>query len=192
MADPRVAKTRRALREALLALVAEKAFDDLSISEIVARAGLGYATFFRHYHDKDALLADVADALIDELLVQMMPALRLEETLAASVALCRFVDGRRTICRALLTGGAQANVRRQLLARARARAEAVALTPVEGLPTDLAIDHAVGAILGLLEWWLDHEGSFGAEGMGAIIDRLVMGPIRAGSAREPAHHHANL
>lgn len=158
----------------MLSLVAEKAFADLSVGEIVARAGVGYATFFRHYPDKDALLADVADALMDDLLVQMMPALLQDETLAASVALCRFVAERRAVCRALLAGGAEASVR----ARALARAAAVALPPVAGLPPDLAIGHAVGATLGLLGWWLDHEAAFDAEGMGAIIDRLVMAPIR--------------
>ena len=186
MADPRIEKTRTALREALLALVGEKAFPDLSIGEIVERAGLGYATFFRHYRDKDALLASIADALMDELLVQMMPSLLQENTLSASVALCRFVDERRAICRALLAGGAEASVRHHLLARAKARAEAVALPPVQGLPPDLAVGHAVGAMLSLLGWWLDHEGSFDAEAMGAIIDRLVMAPIRTSSAREPA------
>ena len=29
---------------------------------IAARAGVGYATFFRHYADKDALLADVVES----------------------------------------------------------------------------------------------------------------------------------
>jgi AcrR family transcriptional regulator len=174
MADPRIEKSRSALRGALLALVAEKMFTELSIGEIVARAGIGYATFFRHYPDKDALLVDIADGLIDELLVQMLPALLEEKTLAASVALCRFVDGRRAICRALLAGGATASVRRHVLARAGG----VALPAVSGLPPDLVIGHAVGATLGLLGWWLDHEEAFDAEAMGAIIDRLVMAPIR--------------
>lgn len=179
MADARIERTQRALHASLLSLVGEKAFGDLSIGEIVARAGIGYATFFRHYRDKDALLAEVADTLMDDLLAKMMPALLHDETRVASVALCRFVDEHRSVCRALLAGGAEDSIRQHVVKRALSRAETVALPPVDGLPPDLAISHAVRAMLGLLGWWLDHEGSFDADGMGAIIDRLVMGPIRS-------------
>jgi AcrR family transcriptional regulator len=98
MPDARITKTRAALSEAVLALAGEKNFNDLTIAEIAERAGIGYATFFRHYPDKEALLADVADVLIDELIGQMMPALLAEDTLSASIELCRFVQKRHTIC----------------------------------------------------------------------------------------------
>ena len=187
MADLRIVKTRKALAHALLALVGEKPFAELSIGEIVQRAGIGYATFFRHYPDKDALLADVADGMIFELLAQIAPALLQEDTVAASVALCRYVGEHRAICRALLAGGAEASVRRHILARALVGAEASGLAPVAGLPADLAIGHAVGATLGLLAWWLNHEGAYDAEAMGAIIDHLVIAPTRTRPALEPAH-----
>jgi hypothetical protein len=38
--------------------------------------------------------------------------------------------------------------------------------------------HAVTATVGLLAWWLDH-GRFDAPAMGAIVNRLVMIPLRA-------------
>ena len=79
MADPRIGRTRAALSRALLALVEEKSFAELSVGDIVTRAGIGYATFFRHYPGKDALLLDVADALTDELLALMLPALLQED-----------------------------------------------------------------------------------------------------------------
>ena len=67
MTDPRVAKTRAALAESVLALASEKPFAEVTITEIAERAGVGYASFFRHYRDKDALLADVADTLVDDI-----------------------------------------------------------------------------------------------------------------------------
>src|ERR1700679_1120953 len=60
MTDPRVTKTRAALAQAVLALASEKPFTDVTITEIAVRAGVGYASFFRHYKDQDALLAVVA------------------------------------------------------------------------------------------------------------------------------------
>ena len=58
--DARQVRSRNALTGALLALIEEKPFDQLTIREITGRAGTGYATFFRHYPTKEALLADVA------------------------------------------------------------------------------------------------------------------------------------
>ena len=179
MTDARIAKTRVALAEALLALTTEKDFADITIGEIATRAGIGYATFFRHYEDKAALLSDVAEVLISELLALMMPALVAENTLEASISLCRYIDSHRTICRALIAGGASENIRNELMRRAAARAVTLTNLPHPvGLPLDLLIPHAVAATLGLLAWWLDNE-RLDAMTMGSIIDRLVMAPVRA-------------
>lgn len=54
--DPRVERTVRALREALVALVSERDYDTLTVTDLVQRAGLHRATFYRHFDDKDELL----------------------------------------------------------------------------------------------------------------------------------------
>src|SRR5271154_4683249 len=104
MTDPRVTKTRAALAEAVLALASEKLFADVTITEIAARAGVGYASFFRHFKDKDALLTEVADQMVTDLLAIIMPAMNEEDTLATSIAICRYVDEHRLLTRALLAG----------------------------------------------------------------------------------------
>src|ERR1700744_2775721 len=80
MTDPRVTKTRAALAEAVLALASEKPFADVTITEIAARAGVGYASFFRHYKDKDALLTAVADKMVTDLLAIIIPRMSARET----------------------------------------------------------------------------------------------------------------
>ena len=55
--DARQVRSRHALHQALLALLEEKPFDQITVREISARAGTGYATFFRHYPTKEALLS---------------------------------------------------------------------------------------------------------------------------------------
>lgn len=178
--DARVVRTRAALTGALLALTGERDFADLTIGEIAERAGVGYATFFRHFRSKEALLAEAADALLDELLEVMLPALLEDDTRAASITLCRFADARRSICRALLAGGAEANVRRDVVARAIARSAALDLPRPAGLPPELLISHGVTAAIGLLAWWLDNGEGLDAAAMGEVIDRLVMRPVRLG------------
>lgn len=56
--DPRTARTRGRLREALLAACEEQPLDRVSVSEIVRLAGVGRATFYLHYDDLRALAVD--------------------------------------------------------------------------------------------------------------------------------------
>ena len=46
--DPRIVRTRTALRQAMTELAGEAALDAITVRAIAARAGVGYATFFRH------------------------------------------------------------------------------------------------------------------------------------------------
>ena len=75
VADARVVRSREALREAMVELAAELPLDAITVRAIAARAGVGYATFFRHYSDKETLLADVAQQLTQEFLAQVAPLL---------------------------------------------------------------------------------------------------------------------
>lgn len=64
--DRRVLRTRKLLRESILALVLEKGYDDISIQDITDRANLGRATFYLHYREKDDLLADLIRQFMEE------------------------------------------------------------------------------------------------------------------------------
>lgn len=65
--DPRVRRTRRLLREALLALIRERGFDAISVQELAERAELNRATFYLHYRDKYELLTQSMKDMLDEL-----------------------------------------------------------------------------------------------------------------------------
>jgi AcrR family transcriptional regulator len=183
--DARIARTKAALSEAVLKLAGERDFSGVTISDIVAEAGIGYATFFRHYKDKDELLLDVSDQLTDSLSPSILPALFNDDTAEASRALCRHVEANRGACRALFSASAEPQVRRRLTERAAARARTIGLPAPPGLPTDLAITYSVQALVGLLAWWLDHGPHLTEAEMAAIVDRLVMSPVRKGPGERP-------
>jgi AcrR family transcriptional regulator len=60
--DPRVTRTRKLIRDALVSLLAEKNFESISVQDIAGRATVNRATFYAHFNDKFALL----DAMIRE------------------------------------------------------------------------------------------------------------------------------
>lgn len=177
--DARVVKSRTALREALIALAGEKPFAELTVAEIAKRAGVGYATFFRHFPDKETLLADIAEGLILDLLVLMGPLLLESETRAASLELARFVDARRPICHALLVGAGDA-MRREITARATRISIDRHVETTPGLPAEVLMVHSVGATLNILGWWLERAPGMEPEAMATILDRLVLTPVSTG------------
>lgn len=56
--DPRVARTRQAVREAVRRLVQRAGFDAVSHQQVAAEAGIGRATVYRHWPRRTDLLLD--------------------------------------------------------------------------------------------------------------------------------------
>ncbi|MET0389636.1 MAG: TetR/AcrR family transcriptional regulator [Polyangiales bacterium] len=178
--DARAVRTREALRNALLSLLDDKPFEHITVRDITALAGAGYATFFRHYPDKGALLDDLAAAGIRELLERALPILEAEDTRASCLALCGYVDEHRQLWAALLTGGAASTLREEFVRQARVVASSYAgrQTRRDGwLPNDLAVVFGVSGVLELLGWWLQHRGHLTLPQIADIVDRLVIAPI---------------
>ena len=64
--DRRIQRTRQSLRKALLELIKEKDYDEISIEEITERANVGRTTFYLHYKDKEDLLMEEFSAIMYE------------------------------------------------------------------------------------------------------------------------------
>ncbi len=54
--DRRVRRTREALRNALLALLVERGWDDIDVQALCVRTDIGRSTFYLHFPNKEALL----------------------------------------------------------------------------------------------------------------------------------------
>lgn len=174
--DARQVKSRKALTSALLALLVERPFDQLTIREIALRAGIGYATFFRHYPTKEALLSDVASEEIAALLAKSVPMLTDIDSYEASLALCNYVAENRKLWFALLTGGAAGIVRREFVELARELSRNMP-SHSDWLPAELGVIHGTGAVIDILAWWLAHEDELTPAQVAVILDRLVINPL---------------
>lgn len=64
--DRRIRKSKKALKETLIALMRERDFKEISIIDLVRGADLNRGTFYKHYRDKEELLAEaVEDTMTD-------------------------------------------------------------------------------------------------------------------------------
>ena len=64
--DLRVRKTKKALFDAFMKLLAEKQFDEITVNELCDVAGIRRATFYKHYSDKFAFLTAYTCLLRDK------------------------------------------------------------------------------------------------------------------------------
>ncbi len=69
--DLRIRRSRQWLHEALISLIEEKSYDEISITDITERANLSRNTFYLHYKSKEELLASIIGNFIEDSMLQI-------------------------------------------------------------------------------------------------------------------------
>lgn len=64
--DRRIKRTRQFIKRALIQLLAEKSFHAITIQDITERADINRSTFYYHYLDKEDLLQQYMDEMLNE------------------------------------------------------------------------------------------------------------------------------
>lgn len=182
--DRRSQRTQQALMEALVALLAEKHYDEVSINDIVERANVGRSTFYAHFQTKDELLKNGFErALV--LLVEQISAggssgreLQLDST-----PLFRHAQGHYELYRTLVWGSGLELLTRDGHAALSARLEdrlapVLAGQPEPAVPLAILAYSLSGTLLILLKWWLDHKMPHPPERMDAFFQQLAMPGVR--------------
>lgn len=181
--DPRTVRSRLALQQALLELLESRSLEQLTIRDITERASVGYATFFRHYATKDALLNDVAADQIKRLNSLSLPVFERQDQSAASITLFSYVQEHRLLWRTLLTGGAAGAIREEFLRQARVLAKdylsrSVSTTqPNNQLPNEAGVILIVGGTLELLAWWLRQADPMPLNQIAELHFRTIIQPV---------------
>ncbi|MDI6695600.1 MAG: TetR/AcrR family transcriptional regulator [Anaerolineales bacterium] len=178
--DRRVKRTQKLLQEALIALTLEKGYDHVTIRDITDRADVGYATFFRHYPDKDHLLEDVLEAMKDEFLSLLAPYSIITDPQKTGSLIFEYVQANRELCQVLLNSTDTMSVLKPVLKiglqeetlihnRSNRSGEGV-------VPTEIAIHHLMTSLVMLIRWWLENDMPYPPERMGQIAAELIIQP----------------
>ncbi|MDF0545388.1 helix-turn-helix domain containing protein [Sphingobium sp. H39-3-25] len=175
LTDARQVRTRRHLLEALLHLLETRPFEQVTIREVAREAEIGYATFFRHYASKEELLHDLAAGQIADLLNHALPVLFATDTRQSCVTLFEYVEERRALWSALLTGGAATMLKQEFTTQAKRIAESHP-HKASWLPDELRVVFAVSATVEIMAWWLTQDPAFPLEKVAEVLDRLVVTP----------------
>lgn len=176
LTDLRAIRTREALRTALLALLEEKPLEQILVRDITKAARTGYATFYRHYPTKEALLEDLAKQQVKHLVEISLPVMDGVNILAAYKTLFAQVDEHRDIWKTLLNSGASDAIKLELLQVSRE----VAITRAEtnnSAALELRVILVVTCTVELLAWWLNQPNQMTVDEVAQILDSTVIVPF---------------
>jgi AcrR family transcriptional regulator len=189
--DRRVQRTRELLRQALVALIREKGFEDLSVQEIIDRANVGRATFYAHFDNKEDLLLSGFDTLRASLKDQQRQASRkgrLEErVLAFSRELFAHVNDHRGLYQAMAgkhSGAVIQSVVHKLLLEL-VREDLKAVFPrghSKAARTEALAQFIAGGMFGLLMWWLAGGTRASADELNASFQRFALAVLKTESS----------
>lgn len=183
--DRRVRRTRELLRGALFALIQEKGYDRITVQDILDRADVGRSTFYAHYRDKDDLLQSGFEDIRSVLAAEMDASAEHGKGpfLRPALVVFEHVQGHRHLWRSLTRkGGADVIVRilrdnADALIREHVREQFPDLPP-DDPRLEVAIRFVVGALMGVLLWWLDSDDPIPAEELHADFRALATQGVR--------------
>jgi len=180
-ADARAVRTRGEIASALIGLMHEKNFNDISVQEICERAGVGRSTFYVHFQDKDELF-------IRHIVV-------FGRTLGGHLVWDPALGSYRFPARGLFEHVRQMKPLFDSLARARKTefimkiwhnnivevfAERILAvrsgqTTAPAIPAEILAQQLAGTLMTLMFWWMDHHYPLTEEAMERQFQRLVAG-----------------
>lgn len=175
--DRRVQRTRAALLGAFVHLVLDRRYDQITVADIVERAGVGRSTFYEHYENKDELLkAGLMGpfAVLADMVAGASDPAPLRETIE------HFWENRR-VGNVLFSGPTRQLVTRTLAAAIEQRLTAArgSRREASGLPVDLVSAYLAAAQVGLLAEWLSGHSSCPADVVATALQRLAVGAMQS-------------
>lgn len=178
--DPRVKRTRRLLREALVSLILKKDFATITIREITGHAEVAYITFYRHYESLDQLLMDVLDDGLVELMTHIETLAKQSDKSALETEgrlIFEYIGQKADLFRILFKSQSVTRVRRKVVRNIAAIFQE-SCTPLERLGNqvtiNIAANHIATSLLSLIEWWLENDMKPSPSEIGKIYKSLII------------------
>lgn len=178
--DPRVRRTRRALRDALVSLILQKDYASISIREITDRAEVAYITFYRHFEGLDQLLMEVLDEGLEELMGRIETLAKQSEASALETEgrlIFEYIEQKADLFRILFKSQSVSRIRKKVM-RNIAGIFQRSCAPLERIGSQVTINiasnHIATSLLSLIEWWLENNMNPAPAQMGRVYKSLII------------------
>ena len=177
--DRRTRKTRQILRGALLALLKEKRYEEISVQDIIERADVARSTFYVHYVDKDDLLTGRQGIFAENLGEQMLAHSREHnDSVFSSRTWFYHIQDQGDILKVIakdsamelamktLRGIIHNSVQNGMQAHAQMKSASV--------PLPLIMDYLADTLMTLIKFWFQDGMKYTPEQMDEMFQQLVM------------------
>jgi len=184
--DRRIQKTLQLLQNALVELIAEKEYEDITIQEILDRANVGRSTFYAHFENKDQLLRSILTYLNDQFeegIRRISEGNRAYESNSAHMPLrvIQFVAQNHQLFRAMLGKPGRSNplddylfavTQEHFKAMIRVRHE-------DAQHVEMASHYYASAFVGALAWWVKNDMVYPPETFAQLINQFTLPGLKA-------------
>jgi AcrR family transcriptional regulator len=178
--DRRIQRTRTLLRDALMALIVEHGYENITLQEIVDKADVARATFYLHYKDKEELLLKSMEEIHDELVASIGPVsekFTMADGNPVDLIAFQHVAEHAAFYRVMLSphGPSAFTVKlRHYLVRV-SKELLVKLYPQEDIDPQLLeiiLHSEAGSLMAVLSWWLENDMPLPPSEMARICDKM--------------------
>ena len=183
--DRRIQRTRRRLSGALVELVKEKRFDDITVQNVIERAEVGRATFYSHFRDKEDLFEQQWKQFSERLAQQMDWDIAGKDSFVPVASFFQHLQEVQPFYLGLVRSGKiDAMFKRGIeylthhIETALNQRLKLAPRPV-GVPIPILSNYLASEFFALLKWWLDAGMPYTPESMDKIFHRLINPTVRS-------------
>lgn len=177
-------RTRNTLGDALVALIHEKPFEEITVQQVLDRAGVSRTTFYAHFRDKDDLFfSDVEDFF--EMMGSLLDRVHAPLTRVAPLAeLVAHVGEMRAFYRALTAAGKVHDLHELgvgSFARSIEKRLVQAGVKLEGSQLQAHAYGLAGSMMSLMDWWLRQTNPMPPAELDALFHRMVWAAVEPGA-----------
>lgn len=176
--DRRILKTQEALKKAVIELMSEKNFDDITIQDLSDRANVSRGTIYLHYVDKYDLLDKLIEFHINELR-EMCESAADMDFISGTLIWTEYFENNYSFFSMMLASKGAPYFRNRfldfLLEEFRKEAD-VTKGKNQGLNDDVIVRFVASAYVGVVEWWMNGKPFphyVLAEQLGTLLERNI-------------------
>ncbi|HZG85542.1 TetR/AcrR family transcriptional regulator [Paenibacillus sp.] len=177
--DRRIAKSQEAIKKAVLELMSEKDFNQITIQDISDRANVSRKTIYLHYMDKYDLLDKLIEEHINELQILCESSAEMD-FIDGNTVWFEYLESNYLFFSTMLESKGAPSFRRQFLEFVIEQLEAevnISEGKNQGLSKDIILRFIGGAYVEEIEWWFKNEMPYPprvmAEQVGILIERIL-------------------
>ena len=182
--DRRVQRTRKLLNDALMSLIQEKGYDNVTIEDITERANLGRTTFYLHYQNKDELLFDHHKGFVEDIQLWSINREQLlgMEPQPAMVEFLTLIREGREIYQAFFHGRdadiIMRNVTERTMQNLTKSLEAAFPQTTPNPPANMLTRYIIAAEFSLISLWIASRGSESPQELAAMLQKIRAAIVR--------------